>query len=346
MNKYCRLCWNTANWTRPTGEAAALEIQSYVSKNGFGHEEWLFDMAWPLRGYKGSENSYCYGFLQPIGKYRTKYVGQEMDVCLYTISPEKVRLFVGIIRNVYVPDDAELVWALAQSIKLGRLKKMNADLARIGKGPLVAPSTDRCGDILNVRFKSANVEIFDPRPIAPKLHIVSTRARYHPFNWLDSAPSVPDGVEGLALPGSADHDDPSRSEAMRIRSAISGTQYSPEHVKLQNALCKWLKAEHKEATVEYEKDYVDLTLHEADRTTFFEVKTAITAKGCIREAMGQLLEYGHYADKTKANRLVVVGAANATPQDAKYLAHLRKLYRMPIGYRSWRWDSLSLGPEI
>ena len=176
MNKYCRLCWNTANWTRPTGEAAALETKSYVSTHGFGHEEWLFDMAWPLRGYKGSEDSYCYGFLQPIGKYRTKYVGQEMDVCLYTISPEKVRLFVGIIRGVYVPDDAELVWAVAEFAKQGRLAKMNADLARIGRGPLVAFSPGGHSDILNMRFKSINVEIFDPRPVAPKLHRVSAVA--------------------------------------------------------------------------------------------------------------------------------------------------------------------------
>lgn len=346
MNKYCRICWNTANWTRPTGDAAALESQSYVSKNGFGHEEWLFDMAWPLRGYKGSKDSYCYGFLQPIGRDRQKCVGQKMDVCLYTIGPERVRLFVGIIRDVYVPDDAELVWAVAKFKKQGRLKKMNADLARIGIEPLAAFSTRPRSDLLNVRFKSINVEIFDPRPVVPKSHDVSKMDRYRLLKWVDAAPSAPEGAEGLAPPGNADQDDPSRSEAMRTRSAITGTEYSPEHVKLQNALCKWLKAEHKNANVEYEKDYVDLTLREAGRTTFFEVKTAITAKGCIREAMGQLLEYGHYADKSKADRLVVVGAANGTPKDAKYLAHLRDLYRIPIGYRSWSWDSLSLGPEI
>jgi hypothetical protein len=40
------------NWKAPTGEARRYETPgSYVSKNGFGHEEWLFNFQWLLLDY-------------------------------------------------------------------------------------------------------------------------------------------------------------------------------------------------------------------------------------------------------------------------------------------------------
>ena len=103
MNKYCRICWNTRYWHEPTGEAAKLEGgNSYVHVNGFGHEEWLLNFAWLQPGPKGIAGLFRYGFLQPIGKYRSKYEGKSFDVFLYTIAPNGKRLAIGIIRNLFV----------------------------------------------------------------------------------------------------------------------------------------------------------------------------------------------------------------------------------------------------
>lgn len=346
MNKYCRICWNTSNWTKPTKEAAQLETGSYVSKNMFGHEEWLFDMAWPLSGFNGSSISYCYSFLQPINKYRRKYAGQTFDICLYTIDPDRVRLFVGVIREAYIPEDAELKWALAQFSRNGRLAKMNSDLRHIGVDSINIAALNSPGDVANVRFEFKNVEIFDRRPIVPTGHIAQTTPRYHPLNWEGNAPAIPQHVPALAPPDDAGIIDPKRNEALRIRAAISATQYSPEHVKLQNALYGTLIQKYGAKAVQYEKDFVDLTLTEENRITFFEIKTAPTAKGCIREAMGQLLEYSHYSDKKNASKLIVVGVPIPTAEDIAYIAHLRNLYEIPIWYSSWSWATGALGQNI
>src|SRR5262245_36176414 len=112
MNKYCRICWNTKYWREPTGEAAKMETGSYVRKNGFGHEEWLFNFSWtqPLPGEQ--DGAAKYGFLQPIHKYRKKYEGKTFDVLTYTVGPDGERIAVAMIRNLYVPLVAEIEAAL------------------------------------------------------------------------------------------------------------------------------------------------------------------------------------------------------------------------------------------
>lgn len=127
--KYCRICWNSANWTKPTREAASLETASYVTRHGVGLEEWLFDMAWPVQGYGGGKEAYSSGFLQPIGKFRKgAFARKTIDVCLYTVDPTRQKLFVGVIRNLYVPDDDECAWAVQEWDRSGRLRKMRQDL--------------------------------------------------------------------------------------------------------------------------------------------------------------------------------------------------------------------------
>lgn len=62
--KYARICWNTASWTRPSGDARNLEVDSYVNMNGFGHEEWLFNFDWLLPSEDAHDQSlYKYGYI-------------------------------------------------------------------------------------------------------------------------------------------------------------------------------------------------------------------------------------------------------------------------------------------
>jgi hypothetical protein len=64
-----------------------------------------------------------------------------------------------------------------------------------------------------------------------------------------------------------------------------------------------------------------------------KIKIAPTAKSCIRQALGQLLEYGLYPDHQRAEKLVVVGDGKATPEDLAYLGYLRKKFGLPIYYQ-------------
>ena len=72
----------------------------------------------------------------------------------------------------------------------------------------------------------------------------------------------------------------------------------------------------------------------------------ISAKRCIRFALGQLLEYGHYPNNARAARFVVVGDAPASEHDQAYLRHLRETYQLPIYYSCFLWETNEIGPEL
>jgi hypothetical protein len=239
MNKYCRICWNTKYWHEPTGEAAKLEQgKAYVRENGFGHEEWLFNFSWLQPGPKGQSGLFRYGFLQPIGKFLSKYQGQTFDVFLYTVSPDSKRLAVGVIHELYVPMDDELGAAARQMRKNGWLDAMADDLSRLGLNPKAL--TGLPANIINVRFQQSKVEFFDPRFVLPAEHVASRIGRYHPLNWVGEIPQATRSASATRSPSESAK---RKSEIERTRAAIESTTYSPRHDILQNALDKYLRQE-------------------------------------------------------------------------------------------------------
>jgi hypothetical protein len=76
-----RIGWNSLGWREPTGEQFRKE-QSYVGKNGFGHEDWNFAAADIIGG-----KFYGYSYYQP-GE-RSPFQTGKHDVYFYGINPAK-----------------------------------------------------------------------------------------------------------------------------------------------------------------------------------------------------------------------------------------------------------------
>lgn len=77
---------------------------------------------------------------------------------------------------------------------------------------------------------------------------------------------------------------------------------------------------------------VDLIVQTSKTTKLYEIKTGSTSRICIREAMGQLLDYAHWANKNFVSELFVVGEPPLCGESAAYLAHLSKTLPVPISY--------------
>jgi len=77
---------------------------------------------------------------------------------------------------------------------------------------------------------------------------------------------------------------------------------------------------------------VDVVLKQADGYWFYEIKTYHSPRACIRDAIGQLLEYSHWPNGLSAERLVVVGENTLDADGKQYLADLKSLYSLPIDY--------------
>src|SRR5207248_1999982 len=91
-----RLCWNDANWTSATGSASRLEgKKTFNSQHGFGFEEWLFSPKFTFESWR-------YGFVQGVNPRQKSLKGQQANLLLFTIGPDKKRYLVGDISPIHV----------------------------------------------------------------------------------------------------------------------------------------------------------------------------------------------------------------------------------------------------
>ncbi len=332
-DKFCRICWNTNGWRNPSG-AVSESGQSFAAQYGFGMEEWLFNYEWCIDGFK-------YGYLTPINRFRPTYEGKRFSAALYA-KHAGLTLLVAEISNVYVPRFHKLTTAFNEMKKRGWIDQMREDVCHVaGEIPgalraLEEMALSRPDQSINIRFDPNDVTIHDPMPLIDG----NNMTRYHPYNWDGSqVPVINDEEE------TNDPDDSTRSEKQRKRAAQQATTVDPQHVRLQNRLYDSLCTRHGNDAVRYEQDYVDLQVVGQDGCTFHETKTDSSAKKCIRNALGQLLEYSSYPAEQRARKLVVVGDAPTTKYDRAYLKHLRKRYSPPIHYARFNWEGEDMGPE-
>lgn len=118
-----------------------------------------------------------------------------------------------------------------------------------------------------------------------------------------------------------------------------------KHKEMQNALKPILLAEGYDK-VYLEKDCVDVkAFTKYGQKHFFELKV-YSAKESIREALGQILEYAHYPQNTKAKKLFIVSPEPPTEDDRNYMEFLRETYKLPVWFRYYSFEENKLYPEI
>jgi hypothetical protein len=326
--RYCRICWNTRNWQKPSGESAKLEGTSYVSQHGFGHEEWLLNMGWIIDGYR-------YGFLQPLN-YMNLASSNLLDIILYTVDPSRNRLFVGRIRNCEIITRAMAQEAYDAYQKKGWLDEMIQDLVQINVDttPITVDARKNPRSIANVRFRPEDISILDPLVEADKSHKVYRIHRYRPLRE-----DQPDAWVAILSKRTIETNSSStfrvgklKSTELRQRVAQKGVSFEPTHNRIQNKIYENLVEKYGKKNVGYEDHGVDLATKLDNEIVYYEIKTDTTAKQCIRLALGQLLEYAHWPNADKAHKLVVVGLFPTTTDTKQYLEYLRNHYHFPIYY--------------
>lgn len=314
---YARVCWNSKGWIYPTGDARSLEVNTYAAKNGFGHEEWLFNP----QTFEG----YHYAFLQPVGQSFKKLTGKTIDVLLWAINPYKQHVQIGEIRNCEVLTEAQAREALAAYQKNGWLMHMGEDIARVG-GEQVKWSWH---GLSNIRFRTKDAIQYDqPFPVAESRDKIAKLMRY---NLVVAEPSDEDRQWYPRMrQGSPEITSPHSS----TRTGWQGGTVELYHRVLQGELMARLQEKFGKENVEGEANWVDITVKIGKRRMLIEVKTYANAKYAIREALGQILEYAYFDSTTQAagTELFIVAPAPANEQVSTYLNILRNSFRIPIQY--------------
>jgi hypothetical protein len=76
-----------------------------------------------------------------------------------------------------------------------------------------------------------------------------------------------------------------------------------------------------------------LVLRQPDGYWFYEIKTSQSPRACIREAIGQLLEYSLWPGSQEACRLIIVGETGADEDVLKYCRRLNERFSLPVEYQ-------------
>jgi hypothetical protein len=111
------------------------------------------------------------------------------------------------------------------------------------------------------------------------------------------------------------------------------------HNLLQEALYRRLVARYGEDNVRTEQPsgagtLIDTVVKVKSEYWFYEIKTALTARACLREAIGQLLEYGFWPGAQEPSGFVVVGESSIDEDGKEYLRRLNKRFSLPIDYEA------------
>jgi hypothetical protein len=76
-----------------------------------------------------------------------------------------------------------------------------------------------------------------------------------------------------------------------------------------------------------------VAVRDGDHYVYFELKTGLSARSCIRDAIGQLLEYSYWPGAQQAHMLVIVSEAEYHDEAKTYIERLRKDFLLPSEYR-------------
>lgn len=341
-SKIARICWNTRNWREPAGpDGKSKSKDSHEFENGYGHEEWIFDFDRQIEGYH-------YGFLQALNTKNRIHAGKTYDITLYTIDGfNNEKYWVGKIENVEVLTDEQARKAFKHYQKQGWLAVMESQLKRVGANVRNFSQWENLG-LLNCRFRHTD---YNPVQDSPRPFAKNEKLRN--FHYV----LLPDNGEALTLfADKADLTFPKNQSAGKkyfkrtFQSQVR--EYESIHNQIQDGFLKWLRETHpdddchKEATTAYATRVDVVRVMRDGGRVFYEVKSYRDAKTCVRVAIGQLMEYAYFPNKSLAEKLVVVGDCAPGSKLKSYLRHLNKSFQFPISYIQFDYSKNAVIEEV
>lgn len=320
-DKISKICWNTEGWKFPSGSRGkSAASSSFEAKYRYGHEEWLFDKSRIV-------NDYHYAFLQPLGLKSDKHVDKIYNIFLFTVT-NGIKYFAGRIKNAYCisKEESKKIYKIYK--QKGWLEEMEKEIERAGADP--KPFKDASPQyFFNIRFKFEDVIKPDELEEIAESDINITTNRYKLLPKRSNFKIVTE-TEEIEIEGKLKNIE-RRNRIYKVESS-----FDPYHDKMQNAICGLLrgntyKNEYKKVLIERDRIDIKAKTNE-DRWHYFEIKTD-GPKLSLRNALGQLMEYSYWPDLERAEKLIIVSDNEPDLETQKYLAHIRKKFKIPIFYR-------------
>jgi hypothetical protein len=120
------------------------------------------------------------------------------------------------------------------------------------------------------------------------------------------------------------------SQARTVNTTYIATQ---KHNLIQNKLYDILVAEHGKNSVFLEKDFVDIKVILLDRILLYEVKSDSYAEVCVRNALGQIINYCFKEKTGKLFELIVVGQYKPVDSEIEFVNFIKSNLNIKFDYQ-------------
>lgn len=129
---------------------------------------------------------------------------------------------------------------------------------------------------------------------------------------------------------------PKKTGTVQVNLSSLSFAFKLEHNEIQTKLYKELCQEYGKENVRTEYKNIDLIVRVESAYYLYEIKTAKTAKLCIRQALPQLLEYAYWNNRNEIiEKLIIVASADIDKRSERYLKALREKHNIPIFYEKF-----------
>ena len=331
-NKLAKICWNTNFWEKPSGlEGKSLDKNSYERKYGFGHEEWLFDTSRQIDGYH-------YSALQAIGKHRQKYADRKFDIRLYTYSSKTKKWYwVARIENVTAIGQEEAKKVFDTYKQNQWIDELKDDLKSV---TVNSAEIDALSDLIfNIKFKMKDVYLFDDEGLLEFNEGERIRhTRYTLLNDVNSSNVIDENVPIQIV--SSPSSDGNIRKVLRIRKSQTNgpIEFDLSHGNIQDKFYQFLQKNcpqddiTKEAVITGINKRIDLFQKTIDsRRVIYEVKSYVTLEASLRIALGQMLEYAYFPNRSAHCQLVLVSDREISQRVKDYVTNLNALLKVDVG---------------
>jgi hypothetical protein len=336
-HKITRLSWNTNNWQYPSGWLGKSRDQNtHEGKHGFGYEEWLFDRSKLIDGYH-------YGFVKGLESVADRHADKVYELHLYSQNSLRKYYYVGHISHAEGVRQATSTDVFNRYKQKGWLEEMAISVERVEADINAFRKVDP-KLFVNVRFKPEDIDLEEELIEIADVDDNVTTDRFKLLSYRGVIiPSL-----NPELPEETGHEGNWKNTGRRKRTFNGEQVYDPYHDKMQNAIVEHLRdnPDYDYVKVDIEISRVDVkAVTSAGEWHYFEIKTD-SPKRCIRQAIGQVMEYAYYPSEERAQKLIVVGDREPEANSVEYLDYLRDRFDIPVSYRYFDWETLTLSADF
>ena len=202
---------------------------------------------------------------------------------------------------------------------------------------------DGLGQIVHVDFLESNLRIDTGLSYGQTIHqIIPGEKEGHFEKIFGSYSTLENNVNENEVINEEEEDEELSAEEDRINEKQTESTYrkvsyttlvTKTHNKIQIAFAKKLKKDFPTDTVRTETKFIDVKRENDNEIFYYEVKPYNCAFSCIRAGVGQLLDYCYSnPSKSKAIHLRIVGTADLTPNDLKFVEFIKSSLSISFEY--------------